>query len=803
MAMLADAVVGALVGELLSAVLEMKDKAVKFRPTLEQLEFTLKSLGPVINEIENLNRQLDRPKEETESLINQMKRGKELVLECSKVRWWKCCYMANYQDELQALDDSILRFFQLDMQGHTRRDGAETLVEVKMIHTEIKKLNFGPRNDRMELKGLCSPPEPPPFIVGLDVPMRELKLKLLQDQVGVSVVNVTGAGGSGKTTLAKMICWDDQVRGIFNKNIFFITFAKAPKLNSIVQKLFQHTDYQVPELESDEDAVNQLEHLLKQIGKSPILLVLDDVWPGSESLIDNFVFQITGYKILVTSRFTIGRFGPPYILKPLGEQDAIKLFHHSASLTHISSDVPDEVVKEIVRGCSGSPLALRVSGRSLSHQNPVIWHNRAKELSKGHSILDSSNDVLVSLQKNFDVLDPKVLECFRDLSLFPEDQRIPASALVDMWAELLGYDDESAMEKIYQLVNLNLADIVVTRKVGSGTIDCNYHYVTQHDLLRDLAIRQTSQKLVALRDRVIIDSNDNSLPKWWTHENECTIKASILSISTDEKFTSNLHPTEVEVLVLNLRAKKFALPKFMKKMSKLNVLIITNYDFYHAELENFELLHYLSNLKRIRLEKVLIPLFSNTGSQLKNLQKLSLFMCNVNEAFNDSTVQVSDMLPNLVEMNFDYCNMVELPVGISNMIFLKKLSITNCHKLSTLPNGIGNLVNLESLWLSSCTSLEALPDSVTRLNSLKLLDISGCINLYELPETMRDLHNLEKLNVRGSKLSNLGPLIMDLEGLRHVVCDEETEELLEPFTNILSNLKLEVVQSDDNLNWLF
>lgn len=115
-----------------------------------------------------------------------------------------------------------------------------------------------------------------------------------------------------------------------------------------MQKLFQHTGYQVPELQSDEDAVNQLEHLLKQTGKSPILLVLDDVWPGSESLIDNFVYQITGYKILVTSRFAIGRFGPPYVLKPLGDEDAIKLFHNSASLNQTNSDVPDDVVKEVL-----------------------------------------------------------------------------------------------------------------------------------------------------------------------------------------------------------------------------------------------------------------------------------------------------------------------------------------------------------------------------------------------------------------------------------------------------------------------
>lgn len=129
-----------------------------------------------------------------------------------------------------------------------------------------------------------------------------------------------------------------------------MTFTKTPKLSTIVQKLYQHTGYQVPEFQGDEDVFYQLEHLLKQIVKdSPILLVLDDVWLGSESLIDNFVFQIPNYKILVTSRFAIGRFGPPYVLKPLAEPDAINLLQHSASLSErVSDDIPHDVVKEVL-----------------------------------------------------------------------------------------------------------------------------------------------------------------------------------------------------------------------------------------------------------------------------------------------------------------------------------------------------------------------------------------------------------------------------------------------------------------------
>ena len=279
-----------------------------------------------------------------------------------------------------------------------------------------------------------------------------------------------------------------------------------------------------------------------------------------------------------------------------------------------------------------------------------------------------------------------------------------------------------------------------------------------------------------------------------------------LDLFADAMFASNwcnMQPIDVEVLVLNLQSKKYTLPTFMEKMSKLKVLIVTNYGFNLADLENFEPLGSLSSLKRIRLEQVSIPSLGKTRLQLKNLMKVTLFMCNMDEAFKNCATEISDMLPNLVEMNIDYCNVVALPVGLSDIVSLKKLSITKCHKLSALPEGIGKLVNLESLRFSSCTDLAELPESVTSLHNLKLLDISDCISLSKLPEDMGELRGLQKLNVRGcSSLSELPSSITDLENLRDVICDEERAALWEPLRTTLSGLRIKVVQADSNLDWL-
>jgi hypothetical protein len=56
-------------------------------------------------------------------------------------------------------------------------------------------------------------------------------------------------------------------------------------------------------------------------------------------------------------------------------------------------------------------------------------------------------------------------ECFVDLGLFPEDQRIPVTALVDMWATLYNLDEDGtkAMVIVHDLNTRNLINVIATR----------------------------------------------------------------------------------------------------------------------------------------------------------------------------------------------------------------------------------------------------------------------------------------------------------------------------------------------------
>jgi len=125
---------------------------------------------------------------------------------------------------------------------------------------------------------------------------------------------------------------------------------------------------------------------------------------------------------------------------------------------------------QVVRSCKGLPLTIKVIATSLRNRPYDLWTKIVKELSQGHSILDSNTELLTRLQKIFDVFEDNLIikECFMDLALFPEDHRIPVAALIYMWAELYALDDNGieAMEIINKLGSMNLANVIIARYNG-------------------------------------------------------------------------------------------------------------------------------------------------------------------------------------------------------------------------------------------------------------------------------------------------------------------------------------------------
>ncbi|KAK4262265.1 hypothetical protein QN277_027847 [Acacia crassicarpa] len=656
-------------------------------------------------------------------------------------------------------------------------------------------------------RALYGAPENPDFIVGLDQLLNQLKFDLLNGTK--PFLNLIGFGGSGKTTLAKNLCWDPQVLDKFKENIFFATFSKTPHMKIIVEKLFEHFGQPKPEFQGNEDPVYKMRNLLEQkAGESPVILVLDDVYRGSEDLVKKFNIPISNLKILATSRAKLNLESCiTHRLEKLPHEDSMTLFRHYAELNDTCPQ--NDLANQIVKCCGGLPLILKIIGSRLHGEEAFeSWQIMERGLSQhGGSIVDSDDEVLATLRKSFDVLDdkPMLKKCFMDLGLFPEDQMIPVSALFDIWTELHNLPEECyAVPYIDDLTLRNLSTLVVTRKVASEKDDYYYnnHFLKQHDILRDLAIHLSNEKPLEQRENLIIDINENNHPELWSEPKKQGISARLVSISSGEAFNSkwwSMKPDGAEVLVLNIGSNDYALPDFIKYMRELKVLVLINYSFHPSQIHSFELLGSLPNLKRIRLQRVSVP----SLCKLKKLQKLSLYMCTIGPAFESCPMDISDALQGLVELNIDYCkDLVKLPADICKIGPLKKLSITNCHKFSELPKEIGNLENLEVLRLSSCSDLKQVPDSIKRLQKLGLVDISYCTSLKQLPEDFGDVCNLKTLYMKGCSRCELPDSVKNLQHLKVVICDEETAASWETFRPQLPNLTIKQPNAEINLNWL-
>ncbi|RXH75265.1 hypothetical protein DVH24_029986 [Malus domestica] len=522
----AGAAVGALFSVLYDVVKDVKDKTMMFRELLGDLDSTLEALNPLIKDIERYKKVLDQSNKEVLKIVRQIADGEGLVLKCSKLSRWKSFKKYKYAKQLLDLDKCLNRLLKiLNVEGirngfenlHISR---ENLAVSKEALAAVQKNGLVGNKENVVIQkqegfhDLGSVPEPPRVTVGLDEPLRDLKIMLLKDDVSMLVL--TAAGGCGKTTLAMKFCQDEDVKDKFKENIFFVTVSKDPNLD-VVQELYQRMKSQ-------------------ETGRNPLLLVLDDVWLKSKSLLQKFdELELPNYKILVTSRSEFPGFGTPYNLKALNDEDSMTLLRHSASLGD-SLSVPEDLLRKILKHCKGVPLAITVTGKSLRGQAAEFWRSRLTEWSKS-SILDSETELLLRLQCSIDDLEEKeavIKECFMDLGSFPEDQRIPAAAFIDMWIELYKLDDDFlCIKNLLELTTRGLANLVITRKENIEIADDYYieHFVSQHDMLRQLAIYNAKLDPIEDRKRLIVVSGHNQ-PKWLTEQKSQPINARLLSISS-------------------------------------------------------------------------------------------------------------------------------------------------------------------------------------------------------------------------------------------------------------------------------
>lgn len=261
---------------------------------------------------------------------------------------------------------------------------------------------------------------------------------------------------------------------------------------------------------------------------------------------------------------------------------------------------------------------------------------------------------------------------------------------------------------------------------------------------------------------------------------------------------------KTEVLILNFWSDEYFLPPFLDNMPKLRALILINYGSPTALLLNTSVFSKLTNLRSLLFEKISLPLLPDTTTPLKNLQKVSLVLCDIRNKHDHSVTNLPHLFPRLSELSLDHCiNLADLPSTITQMPALRSLSVTGCESLKELPSDLGKLSSIQILRLYACPNLKRLPSGVSELVSLKYLDISQCLKMEGLPEGIGGCTKLEKIDMREcNRIKTLPVSVVQLSSLRRVICEEEVAFMWKEVTKSVPSLCVHVPDECFTLDWL-
>jgi WD40 repeat protein len=280
-----------------------------------------------------------------------------------------------------------------------------------------------------------------------------------EDPVAITAA-LKGAGGYGKTLLARALCHDERIQDAYDDGILWVTLGENPgNPTGPVLDLIETLSGERPGFTSIEPAATRFKELLAD---RDILLVVDDVWNAAD--LRPFLQGGTRCARLVTTRDagTLPANTKRVNVDAMKDKEALHL---------LGSGLP--------RGSEGELQELaRLLGEwalLLSMVNGVL---RERVNNCGQVLSDALRDARTGLERHgithFDARDAKAreqavsrtigvsLDLLRDdersrfveLAMFPEDLSIPLDAVMRLWKQSAGLDEfgtQSLCERLFRL----------------------------------------------------------------------------------------------------------------------------------------------------------------------------------------------------------------------------------------------------------------------------------------------------------------------------------------------------------------
>ncbi|KAM3684170.1 hypothetical protein ACJW31_11G023100 [Castanea mollissima] len=577
----------------------------------------------------------------------------------------------------------------------------------------------------------------------------KLLLSIESSDTQLSVIPIVGMGGLGKTTLAQLVYNDDDVSSYFDLKAwvcvsedFDIVRVSKEILKSITS---EHCN--------DGDDLNSIQVKLKEkLNGKKFLVILDDVWNEDYNswtqLCCPFEFGALGSKIIVTTRShevsKIMETTSPYKLRELSNDACRRLFlqHALGSTDFVAHPELEEIGREILDLCKGSPLAAKVLGGALrTKRNPNEWKNVL------NSKIWEKKGIISVLELSYQYLPSHLKRCFAYCSLFPKDYEFEENELVLLWmAE--GLVQETERNQSMEVLGAEYFHDLLMRSFFQQSSN-NGSLFVMHDLISDLA--EWAARGLCYRMEVTLSTNKQS-----------KVSAKVRHFSYIRRYFDGI--------------KKFEnFPKNMHLRTFLPLPINS--------------LGYLTNY----VPTCLLP-------QLRCLRVLSLRGYNIIELPSS----ISD-LKHLRYLNLSNTRIRSLPESTSSLYNLQTLMLKGCHKLTKLPEKIMDLVNLRYLDITSANLIREMPVGIEKLKNLHTLSnfivgkdngskIGDLMNLEFLQgrlcisslENVLDVEDARRANLNGKK--NLDALEIEWgsapNNLQDASIAKDILEMLQPSTTV-------------------
>jgi WD40 repeat protein len=338
--------------------------------------------------------------------------------------------------------------------------------------------------------------------------------------VGITTA-VQGAGGFGKTTVAKMVRCDRRVLRRFRRRVHWVTLGRdagREALPGLVNGLIAQLD--PGRAVTFTDTRQAADHLAAVLAKGPRrLLILDDVWTGEQLAAFPAARRCAR---LVTTRIpslTADTAMPVEVDQMTGKQARALLLHGLPPL-------PPAVVAGLLEQTGQWPLLLRLVSKLLAAQGglhlditavaeEVLERLRAggalqvdqltgtagRQLDVGDP--DQRNEaVRATIEASTSLLSRDEHDRLAELAVFAEDETIPLPLITMLWQATGGMDRLAA-----GALAARLADLALLTPVPGGEA------VTTHDVIRDYLSGYLGTARLPQLHATLVDAVADGLPR--------------------------------------------------------------------------------------------------------------------------------------------------------------------------------------------------------------------------------------------------------------------------------------------------